>query len=157
MIPPDDRTVGGATLYIRNYEVHRSAQPLAWSPKYYLSSLLPRRCCRCPAGVLLAAVPLPPARRRRCCCCPAAAPPLPCLEARWSWCWLSPLGTCCDSLSKHRSSMQTSYGMKGRAEAEREGTGGCPDPEDAERRCVKIKKVIQDSYNVIGAYCTSLK
>lgn len=162
MIPPDGRPVGGATPYIRHYEPHGSAQPLAWSPEYYLSSPLPRRCPRCcpagvpPAAVPPAAVPLPPLAA-------AAAPPLlplllPRLEARWSQRWLSPPGTCCDSPSKHRASMRTSCGMKGRAEGERGGTGGCPDPEDAEgRRCVKIKGGIQDGCRVIRAYCTLLK
>lgn len=51
MILPGARTVGGARLYIRNYEQHRSAQPLAWSPEYYLSSPLLSRCRRCPAAV----------------------------------------------------------------------------------------------------------
>lgn len=157
MIPPDDRAVGGARLYIRSYEPHRSAQPLAWSPKYYLSSLLPRRRCRCPAG---------PARRR-----PAAArppPPPPPLPGRCPAATL-PRGAMLPihagplrpahaaTLSKHGSSMQTSCGMKGRAEGEREGTGGCPDGEDAERRCVKIKEAIRDSYSVVDAYCTLLK
>lgn len=66
MIPAGGRAVGGARLYKRHYEQHSSAQPLAWSPEYYLSS--PLLSC-CPAAVLLS-------------CCPAAAVPLSCCCCR---------------------------------------------------------------------------